>query len=448
MKTTMAMGAVFLLVGLAGSRPARGVELPKTAAGECAAAYLGAFNSGSKEALRSFVTRYRSSPYLQSHPVGERVAHHERLVGIFGRLHPVRLVHDLEHQLTLLADAAKSDGALVIRFQLDPEAPHSLSFITFSGIDSFDVTDEYANYVATRAAPIDGELRRRRIRSLAEVLGGQYVYPRVGKQMVESLLKNESQSLYDDLAKAGKLADKLTEDAVAISKDRHVWVEAQNPVAQASSDPVNRDRSELRGEKYGFREVRVLPGNIGYIKFDMIFDDAEAQQVAASALAFVARGEALVLDLRDNIGGEWGTAGLVLGYLLPGGTVLSHIYDRDGRLVEERSVPRTIPGVPFASDLPVYVLTSSKTGSAAEALAYSLASLGRATVVGEVTIGMAHPSKEVVVNDSFRVSVPFLRSENVVTGADWEGVGVTPQIKAAAEEALDAAVRDARKRGN
>jgi YD repeat-containing protein len=143
------------------------------------------------------------------------------------------------------------------------------------------------------------------------------------------------------------------------------------------------------------------------------------------------------------MGGEWGTANLILGYLLPGGTVFGYMYDRGGHRVEERTIPDSIPGQPFDTDVPVYVLTSSRTGSAAEGFAYTLKSLDRATIVGEVTLGMAHPSREVVVNDYFRVSVPYLRSENVVTRTSFEGTGVVPTIKVAAARALEAAVEDA-----
>jgi YD repeat-containing protein len=190
----------------------------------------------------------------------------------------------------------------------------------------------------------------------------------------------------------------------------------------------------------------VLPGNIAYVKFDMIHDDEEAQDIAAAALAFVARCEALIFDIRDNIGGEWGVAELILGYLLPGGTVVSYMYDRDGHRIGEHSIPESIPGRPFGGGVPVYVLTSSRTGSAAEGLAYTLKHLDRATIVGEVTRGAAHPSEEVVVNDYFRVSVPFLRSENVVTGTNWEGTGVIPQIEVQADRALEAALEDAFRR--
>jgi C-terminal processing protease CtpA/Prc len=72
--------------------------------------------------------------------------------------------------------------------------------------------------------------------------------------------------------------------------------------------------------------------------------------------------------------------------------------------------------------------------------------MDRATIVGEVTRGMAHPSEEVVVNDYFRMSIPFLRTENVNTGTDWEGVGVIPDIDVPAAYALEAAVGEALQR--
>jgi len=421
-------------------------ELPQTTAGQCAAAYFAAFNSDSDEMLRAFAESYRSRSYLESHPVEERLAHYKRLQGIFGRLTPVRVAFDLERQLTLLADPESIEGALVIRFQLSDEAPHRLDYVTFTGIDHFEVRDEYAEYVATRAAPVDGALRESTVRSLAESLRDVYVYPELGQRMADALLRNQADGLYDDLTTTGKLADRLTEDALAVSNDAHIWVDAQNPLDQVSTDPLYRDASELKQDNYDFREVRVLPGNIGYIKFDMIHDEEGAKEVVAAALAAISDCGALILDLRDNIGGEWGTAGLFLGYVMPGGTILSHSYNRDGRLIEERSVPETVPGEPFNDDVPIYVLTSDRTGSAAEALAYILKHTGRATIVGEVTRGAAHPSEEVVVNDYFRVSIPFRRSENVVTRTDWEGVGVIPQLEVAADDALEAAVRDAGRR--
>jgi hypothetical protein len=323
-----------------------------------------------------------------------------------------------------------------------------LAYVTFTGIDHADVPDEYVGYVATRAAPVGSELRGDTVASVARALDEAYVYSEVGRRMADTLLQRQARGAYSDLGKAGTLAERLTEDAQAVSGDLHVWVEAQNPMVQESTDPVNRGADQLRRDNFDFRESKVLPGNEGYIRFDMIHDEEEAQTILAAGLADLADCEALIVDLRENIGGEWGTAGLLLGYLLPGGSVVSRSFDREGTLIEERSVPDTIPGQPFGADVPVYVLTSERTGSAAEALAYTLKHMGRAKVVGEVTRGMAHPSEEIVVNDYFRVSVPFRRSEHVNTGTDWEGVGVMPDLEVSAADALDAALRDAGQRAS
>ncbi len=441
------IGCVASLAVTCGRAPALGpADFPCTAAGRCAAAYFNAFNSGDDDTLGAFVEKYRSPSYLELHPPDENIVHQNRLREIFGTLTPVRIALSLELQLTVLADPEQRADALVMRFQLESEAPHYLAFVTFSGIEKFDVPDEYVAYVATRAAPVDEPLRKNTVQSVAELLRSIYVYPELGRRMADTLLQNLTEGLYKDLRTAGMLAERLTEDAGAVSKDLHIWIEAQNPMAQASTDPANRDVESLRRDNYDFREVKMLDGDIGYLKFDMIHDDVEAKKIVVDAFSDIADCRALIFDLRDNIGGEWGTADMILGYLLPGGTIIGRIIDRDGRVVEERTVPREIPGTPFDENLPVYVLTSGRTGSAAEALAYALKNTGRAIVVGEVTCGAAHPSEEVVVNDYFRVSIPFRRSESAVTGTDWEGAGVIPQIKVPAADALGAASNHALKR--
>jgi uncharacterized membrane protein len=423
------------------------VELPNTAAGRRADAYFDAFNSGDTEVMQSFFQEHYSFAFLESHPLDKRSAYYQHFHDIFGRLTLLRVALSVELQITVLADATKTDDVLVMRFQLENEPPHRLAHVTFSGIDHAEVADQYVDYVATRAASIDGALRSSTIQSVALVLKDQYVYAEVGQKMADTLLRKQAEGRYDDAGRVGALADMLTEDALAASNDKHVGVEAQNPMVQESSDPVEQPVEELREENYHFRKVEVLPGNIGYIRFDMIHDDKEALEIAAEALGFLAHCDALIFDIRDNIGGEWGTASLILGYLLPGGTVFGHMYDRDGRLVEERAIPNVIPGRPFDNDVPVYVLTSNRTGSAAEGFAYTLKNLDRGIAVGQVTAGMAHPSKEVVVNDYFRMSVPYLRSENVVTKTSFEGTGVVPDIEVPADRALEAAVEDALRGG-
>jgi C-terminal processing protease CtpA/Prc len=84
----------------------------------------------------------------------------------------------------------------------------------------------------------------------------------------------------------------------------------------------------------------------------------------------------------------------------------------------------------------VYLLTSNRTFSAAEDFAYGLKNLKRVTIVGEVTGGGAHPGGPRRINDHFFIGVPAGRSISTVTHTDWEGVGVEPDVRVAADRAL------------
>jgi C-terminal processing protease CtpA/Prc len=84
----------------------------------------------------------------------------------------------------------------------------------------------------------------------------------------------------------------------------------------------------------------------------------------------------------------------------------------------------------------VYVLTSRETISAAEGFAYDLQSAKHAIVVGETTAGAAHPTFEYRVGAHFTLDVPTARVVNLVTGTDWEGTGVKPDVVVPAEHAL------------
>lgn len=94
-------------------------------------------------------------------------------------------------------------------------------------------------------------------------------------------------------------------------------------------------------------------------------------------------------------------------------------------------------------DTPVYILTSGGIFSAAEEFTYNLKNMKRATVVGETTGGGAHPVDIEILdlgdNHFARLSLPFGRAVNPITGTNWEGTGVTPNIETPAAQALDIA---------
>jgi C-terminal processing protease CtpA/Prc len=111
------------------------------------------------------------------------------------------------------------------------------------------------------------------------------------------------------------------------------------------------------------------------------------------------------------------------------------------------AVPRqmwTLPHVPgrrFGKAKPVYLLTSAATFSGGEQLSYDLQQLGRAAVIGERTRGGAHPREAFSVHAHLEATIPVAESVNPVTGGNWEGTGVTPDVDVIASQARDTAYR-------
>lgn len=434
-------------------------KMPETPAGQCATAYFKAFNSSDDTQMQGFFKQYYSEPDLEERSIESRLKSYHQLRDIFKTLTPAYIGLSLERQLSLLCTASGTDNGIVFRFQLKDTKPYKIDFMTVSGINiegidfsslssaySIKEIQETINYTANRAQPIYDAMRKETVEKVARALREEYIYPEMGQKMADKLIQNLSAGQYDEHTRAGRLADKLTEDMVALCKDLHLWVEACNPMQDRSIYPENRSVEELRRDNYGFRKTEILPGNIGYIKFDMIHDDEEALEIAASALASVADCDALIFDIRDNIGGEWGVARLIISYFFTEQKIISHSYDRTGQRIDTDKTLEDIPGKRFVPALPVYILTSNRTGSAAEAFAYYLKHFNRAIIVGETTIGSAHPCKELVLNKLFRISVPFMRVESAITKTNFENIGVIPHIKVEASKALEAAIEDAKKR--
>ena len=91
-------------------------------------------------------------------------------------------------------------------------------------------------------------------------------------------------------------------------------------------------------------------------------------------------------------------------------------------------------------DVPIWVLTSGRTFSAAEEFTYNLKNMERATIVGETTGGGAHPVDTYSFPEvGVRMSLPFGRAVNPISKTNWEGTGIAPHVEVEAAKALEAA---------
>jgi retinol-binding protein 3 len=199
-----------------------------------------------------------------------------------------------------------------------------------------------------------------------------------------------------------------------------------------------------RRANFGLRKVEVLDGNIGYLEVAG-FDDAPGAYAAiGDALRFLERTDAIIIDLRRNGGGSGEMSHMLFSHFLSETPVPTiRIRDRrDGTDTTLTSVAR-VTG-PRRTTVPLYVLTSNRSASAAEEFAFVLRNKERATIVGERTAGAGHMNDILPIGNGFLLSVSTTRVSDAVSGAEWEKVGVAPNVETPASGALETALQLAR----
>jgi hypothetical protein len=250
----------------------------------------------------------------------------------------------------------------------------------------------------------------------------------------------------------------INADLYEVSGDKHlqVWVEGRSRddlVAEGPPPTMDRMAAEEARNGFGVRAARLLDDGTAYLDLAYFSGHPDAGAAIDAALAPLRDAPTLIIDLRTNGGGGEAALLRLMGHLAPQPLYLETIFFRhcepdpsdregclqDGRRDEQvrRADAVTDPAFPTR---PIYVLTSKDTFSAAEALAYGLQVQGRAVVVGEVTGGGANPSIAMDLGPWFTVIMPIAVTVHPSTGANWEGVGVTPDVPISADEALKAAL--------
>ena len=294
--------------------------------------------------------------------------------------------------------------------------------------------------------PISATTRAEVIESVLKRLNESYVLPETAAQMEKSIRSRMQKGEYDKITSSSVLAQTLTTHLGEIAKDKHLGVGFSFdmiPADTVQKEPSVEDRERLRrmagSLNFGFEKVERLNGNIGYMELDGFVTAELGAETAIAAMQFLANTDALIIDLRYNGGGSPGTAQIVISYLFSETPIHYHsIYWREGNRTEQYRTLPYLPGKRYVGK-PVYILMGKRTLSAPESLAYNLQAQKRATVVGEVSAGGANPGREFRINEHFQIFVPTGRAINPVTGTNWEGTGVKPDIGTNFKEALKTA---------
>ncbi|MEY4549005.1 MAG: hypothetical protein RL685_5200 [Pseudomonadota bacterium] len=398
--------------------------------------WLEAFNSGQRSALLAYHERH--FPYAAaSADVRDIEREHGLSLGTQG-FELRRIEESSRERLVALLKERRGPQHARVTLQVAAEPPHA---VTKFNIGPVPTPLESLTQAEGDARKLDASSRALAIETISRQLQDHYVFPETAAQVIAALQRKQARGDYDAITDAVELAGVLTLDLRRLARDKHLSLRfgpvPPQPDLSGSAPPW------LAQSGYGFGAIERLEGNVALLTlngFPPLF--AEQRAAIGERMSQIADAAAVIVDLRNNGGGFPPTVLEVCSYFFdPEPVHLIDIYRRDTNHTNEHWTQRELPGRRFGSQKPVFILTGPRTFSGGEGFAYQLQTQNRAVVVGESTGGGAHPSQPYPVEGGFVLMVPWGRSISPVTGTNWEGIGVLPDVAVPADDALPAAQR-------
>lgn len=297
--------------------------------------------------------------------------------------------------------------------------------------------------IMVHSAELTSDVKNRVISKTAELLEQKYIAPDMGAAMANDLRDRLIAGEYDGIDDTEEFGALLTRQLRQTSNDEHLWIMYTDPPMRTASElddnsPETQRANQAMHEHFGFgvRSVANLSGNVGYLDFRGFMDVEPSRPMLGTVMNFLQYTGGLIIDLRNNGGGQPETVALLASYFLgPEPQHVNSIYWRDTDKTDEFWTTNILDGKWYGTSRPVYILTSKSTFSAAESFSSLMQASGRAKIVGEVTRGGANPGSIVAVDNNFRMFVSTGRASTPIDNSTWEGTGVIPDIAMDAEQA-------------
>jgi len=328
-------------------------------------------------------------------------------------------------------------------------------------------------------APAHSEAERAAlVGRLADALEERFVFPDIARRYAAALRTKAAAGGYAGLG--DRFAETVEADLQAIHPDRHLRFGTDGAPAAGGPGPrrVMRMDGAPAAAGTGPRRVMRMPdpslaiGQAGWIADGVAYVDLGLFPGTPEVVARIERflddhrdARTLIFDLRNHRGGGLAEMDAIFGRIyaretdlvgmdtrlavdgaggspIADGPTLRRIAGPDGVV---RRMHRAVPSQ-VASPLRearIFVLTSRRTGSAAEHFALALKRTGRATLIGETTAGAGHYGSPVPLGGGYSAFIPVGRTFDPDTGQGWEATGVAPEVAVPAGEALDEALRRA-----
>ena len=398
--------------------------IPSTPAGQVLKAWLSAYNSADLARAEQYTKTFAPNTSPVSVLTTEAQTGGYNLLSVEGS-EPTHISFVVQRR----RDKSRDFGSL---FVSEAARPHVVQ-LDFQGIPPKTVVEKVVLNTASRQSVLDG---------ITSALQEYYVDPQGANAMIANLKAQQEVGAYATITDGDVFADRLTNELRSVGHDKHLGVDFHPFRFPADGEESEQTQlaAKLQQKNCFFEKVEILPGNIGYLKFNAFMSPALCGRTLAAAMGFVAHAHSLIFDLRDNGGGDPAMVTLIASYLFTHSTHMNDLYTRKGNTTKQFWTVPYVEGVIMGTQ-PVFVLTSAHTFSGAEEFSYDLQMQKRAKVVGEVTAGGAHPVSGHPIGPFFDVGVPWGKAINPVSNSSWEGTGVTPDLLVPADQALSTAQR-------
>ena len=299
--------------------------------------------------------------------------------------------------------------------------------------------------------------------AVADSLVPQYIYEGVARDIADSIRKAVRRGAFGSALDTAHFVGALNAELLRLSNDRHLRVRhgsvqssgvrtlvrrAPDGNAIVNPSPQHATRSRLDGTSAGeqyFARAHVLPGNVGYLDLRGFPEDPAAVPVIDSLMGVLAGIDGLIIDLGNNRGGGPSIIRHLSAYLFDRPVHLVSTFQRGMTEPRERWTVERVPGKKL-TNIPVVLLTSRRTFSAAESFAFGLKTNQRVTIIGERTGGGGHFGRVVQLPEGFTMFLPIGRTYDPRTNEGWEATGLQPDIEVIYKRALETAIERLRRR--
>lgn len=233
-----------------------------------------------------------------------------------------------------------------------------------------------------------------------------------------------------DTSSIKNAAAEITRMLRAETNDKHFNLLVLDKEAQAQR---NKDEAENVGA--GISEIKILNKHIGYLKWDVCIDGEKAINRISGALNYLEGCSALIIDMTENSGGGEQSGAYLNSIFYSSNDYQKLLLKKCRGESDWQSLEPIYNNSDFKSfhNVPLYILISNQTFSAAEYFALTIKETKRGKVLGQTSAGAGNPGRWSISSfgesdKSFYMFIPTCQIKTK-DGLSIEGIGVKPNIE-------------------